>query len=216
MTISKGQAWGQPYEDNGTVPVVDSDAELAAAVHGSGNVGSDDLVFSVRSGEVATSLGFVEPRPIETKTTSVQTMVYPMDLGWVELGQRADHVEAEYPFVAHVLGRRSRLSWPEYIVVNAPLVGSLRLGPRAHLNDGLLDVTIGRLPWRQAIEARRRARTGTHLPHPGLKAVRVDRFEFTSKRAIHFTVDGRGRGRWRWARTSIVPDAFGLAMPPPA
>ena len=101
--------------------------------------------------------------------------------------------------------------------MNAPLMtarwlGPLRLGPRAHPNDGVIDITIGALDWRQRVEAARRARTGSHLPHPDLRTVRVAEWRHTFDRPIPVRVDGHPSGSYRTVQVSVIPDAFELVV----
>ncbi len=57
--------------------------------------------------------------------------------------------------------------------MNAQWLGDWDLGPRAHPGDARLDVTDGRLPLGDLLKARKRVRTGTHLPHPDLVTTRT-------------------------------------------
>ena len=133
--------------------------------------------------------------------------------------------ERAVPFVAHVLaagamwapaGRRAagmRNDPRELtVVMNAAWLGSLRLGPRAHLNDGLLDVTHGRFRLGELWEARRRAVAGDHLPHPGLVVRRVDHWEIPFGRPRHVWVDGRSAGRAWGLAVRLIPDALTVVV----
>ncbi len=212
MVINKGDDWGRPYEGDRPIVVASDDADLADKVHRAlDDGGADGVFFTVGTGDVVVSLGFGDPSDVER--TALDSLVFPMDLGLVEAGPRAGEPEVTFPFAAHVVGRSNRWAWPELIVMNAPLAGQLRLGPRAHPNDGVLDITTGRLPWRQARQARERARSGSHLPHPDLTMVRRSDFEFSSSTALDLDVDGESRGRWRWFKVTVLPDAFELVLP---
>jgi diacylglycerol kinase family enzyme len=93
--------------------------------------------------------------------------------------------------------------------MNAAFLGEADLGPRAHPGDGLLDVTDGRVDRREVGAALARARTGTHVPHPGLAERRVDRIEAdTDGRPWHLVLDGVAVGRTRRFRVTCLPDAL--------
>jgi hypothetical protein len=94
--------------------------------------------------------------------------------------------------------------------MNCGWVGDWYRGPRAHPNDGLLDVTTGELPLRQRLQARARVRTGTHLPHPGLATSRRGEWEHRFGRDVPVFVDGRRAGRCRVLKVTIQPDCFTL------
>jgi diacylglycerol kinase family enzyme len=93
-------------------------------------------------------------------------------------------------FVAHLIARRSWWFGRTIAVMNAQYLGDLDLGPRAHPGDGLLDITDGTLPLGDRFRARRRARTGTHLPHPALETSRQPAAQFDLTPALDVWLDG--------------------------
>lgn len=214
MTIEKGEPWGSTFDDGLPDRAATDDADLArlAAERRSGG---EPPVLLVGRGDVAATIGADDALDVDPAITRHHR--YPMDLGYVSLGHRVGRPQRTIPFVAHVMGYRwpswlrAPSPWPELIVMNTPLASGLRLGPRAHPNDGRLDITVGSLPWRQRREAKRRAATGTHLPHPGLDVSRKAEAEFSPGRRLHVVVDGVEQGRWSWLSVTIVPDAFVLA-----
>lgn len=214
MTIEKGEPWGSAFD--GELPPLQAtdDADLARLADAHRADGEPPMIM-VGVGDVAATIGAGE-WPAHTEPGEIRYHRYPMDLGYVSLGDRAGHSEQTVPFVAHVVGHRwpSLLRiwspWPQLVVMNTPLSSGLRLGPRAHPNDGRLDVTVGSLPWQQGREALRRAVTGTHLPHPRLDVSRSAEREFSPGRRLHVVVDGVERGRWSWLNVFVVPDAFVL------
>ena len=93
-------------------------------------------------------------------------------------------------FVAHLVARRPRWSGRFAVAMNAEWLGDLDLGPRAHPGDGLLDLTEGSLGLRDRLAARRRARTGSHLPHPGLRTSRSASAELSFPDGVPVYLDG--------------------------
>lgn len=214
MTIEKGAPWGSPFHDELPRLSAGDDADLARLAHDHRSDGEPPVIM-VGPGDVAATIG-ADISLIATNGGAARYNRYPMDLGYLSLGDRAEHAEQTIPFVAWVLGHRwpslvrTWSPWPELIVMNTPLASGLRLGPRAHPNDGRLDVTVGSLPWRQGREAYRRAGTGTHLPHPRLDVTRGADAEFSPGRRLRVVVDGVDRGRWSRLSVFVVPDAFVL------
>jgi diacylglycerol kinase family enzyme len=92
--------------------------------------------------------------------------------------------------------------------MNAAFCGPLYLGPRAHPNDGLVDVTIGRLPFRDRWAARDRMRSGAHLPHPALRTSRAREWSATLERPTPVSVDGVRRATAQQIRVVVRPDAL--------
>ena len=54
--------------------------------------------------------------------------------------------------------------------MNSDHLGTWNVAPRAHPNDGKLDViSVGRgMTFRQRLQARTRLELGTHVPHPAI------------------------------------------------
>ncbi len=192
VTIRKGEPWGSStVEGDLDATLALDDADLAA-------LAADGQVVRVAAGDVHRTLGFSGVGRPDAKR-------FPMDLGWVEL----DDGPAR-PFVAHVVVRNALWLGHFAVVMNAAWLGDLYLGPRGHPNDGRVDITWGRLPTRQLLMARTRARAGTHLPHPGLKTARGPSWEHTFARKTPVRVDGVRFGSVRTIRVHLDPDAFVL------
>ena len=148
----------------------------------------------VRGGDLHRSLG--APDRAEDR------MGYPVDLGFVRLDGGP-----ELPFAAHVVARRRGWRGRFVVVLNAAFVGEWHVGPRAHPNDGRLDVIDGQLRLRQALAVRRRLATGSHLPHPGLVTSSVRSGSWSFDRPTNVLIDGRRAGSARVLDVRIVPDA---------
>lgn len=114
--------------------------------------------------------------------------------------------------VAHVVVRRAFWRGEVLVAMNATHVGALDLGPRAHPNDGLMDVTEGSLGPRERLAARRRARSGAHVPHPQLRTSRVRQLNRTFVERAPIRCDGRQVGVTRSLQVEVLPDAFQVAI----
>ncbi len=201
MTIGRGGAWGHPAPARPAgagVPRAAGDAELARWAMSAHDRG-ERLVAEVGPGDVLRTLGLDAPRP------AGEQLVYPFDLGLASLDGGPPR-----PFVAHAVARRPLWRGEAAVAMNAAWLGSWYLGPRAHPNDGLLDVTWGTLPLGQRLLARRRAATGSHLPHPALTMQRRERWihEFTQTTPVR--LDGEPAGTCRILALWLVPDCFEL------
>jgi hypothetical protein len=224
VTIEKGRPWGAPWAATaGAGPVeAESDADLARLLAPSlvgGGAGNEErradgaravaagAEIVLRSGDLLRTIGLERPRP------PAERYRYPIDVGIAHLGRSADgdgERGVVAPFVAHLTVRDRPLvglgPGLSVAVMNAAWLGDLRLGPRAHPNDGLLDVSEGTVGLTQRREADRRARTGSHLPHPGLRTSRVRRWEHSWGRPVPVWLDGVRRGRFRSVVVEVVPD----------
>ncbi|MFT7600621.1 MAG: hypothetical protein ACI8TP_003565 [Acidimicrobiales bacterium] len=194
MVISKGKAWGHPGVRPEHLPSAADDAEAARLV------ASGTQRLSLSGGDLLTTLGGGRPDAAEFHW-------FPMDLGWVTLDG-----ERRLPFVANVVARGPMWRGEVAAVMNAAWHRQLYLGPRAHPNDGLLDVTVGTLPAQQFVLARSRAKTGVHVPHPQLVERRVALFEHHFDHAVSVWVDGVRHRNVRQLLATIESDRFEVGL----
>lgn len=200
MTISRGAPWG----DEGVEAPADlvraaGDAELASLA-GRAEDGGYRLSAEVGPGDVLRTLGLRAARP------PGEQLRYSFDLGWASLGGGPP-----LPFVAHLCANRSSWRGPFAVAMNCAWRGSWYLGPRAHPNDGLIDVTWSDgLPARQRILARHRLPTGSHLPHPDLRVERAGRWRHRFSRPVPVALDGRAHGSHQDIEVWATADSFWL------
>ncbi len=96
--------------------------------------------------------------------------------------------------------------------MNAPWLGDLNLGPRAHPNDGLLDIYEAELGWPDVLKVRNRARQGTHLPHPRIRQRRVTAAGLDFGRPLEVWLDGEHIARASRMAVRIQPDALSVVV----
>jgi hypothetical protein len=199
MTIRRGEAWGEPGALAVGAPVVDGDRPAATAVRsGAAEVG-------VLGGDLHRTLG--SPRRSEGELRSGDAMRFPIDVIEVR-ATRADGSVTDEVAIAHVMVRgRSLWAGATLVVMNAAFWGDRNLGPRAHPNDGRLDVTLGSLPWSDRRVARSRMPTGTHVPHPDLEQRRVRELNHELSRPRGLWLDGSPCGEIVALSVTCRPDA---------
>ena len=93
------------------------------------------------------------------------------------------------------------------VAMNGSFLGSANLGPRSHPDDGLIDVTSGRVPLNDYRGLRSRLAVGGHLPHPGLATSRVATLESSFRGAVTIRLDGVRVGRAHEIRCRVLPDS---------
>ncbi|MBK5224515.1 MAG: hypothetical protein JJE52_16890 [Acidimicrobiia bacterium] len=199
MTIEKGQAWGEPgrLPDDGVV--VRSNAEANAVVTAARRERRPIPVLGLLGGDLAHTMGATGD---EARLRSDDALTVPVDLGSVLVDGRL------HWFVAHLVVRH--LWWQGRFVVamNADHLGPMVLAPRAHPNDGLLDVVDGRLGVDDRLKARRLVRTGDHLPHPDISVRRTSATQVELDRSTPVRIDGITIGTARTLSLRIEPDAL--------
>jgi hypothetical protein len=213
VTIRPGWSWGSAGPLDASAPVFGDEvsarrhvqrrfALLAREAVGAGSLGEIGLL----AGDLHRTLG--SPRRTETDLREGRGVRFPVDVGVARI-DGADHV-----FLTHLVAHpRRRLRWwsaRTIAVMNGAFVGDLYLGPRAHPNDGRLDVTDGRLPPGQRRRGRRRARSGTHVPHPDLTTKRVRTLDLVvpPSARMHVWLDGEHVGDASTLSVRCVADAL--------
>ncbi len=190
MTIRRGEDWGESVVLPADVIEVASDAELAALV-----AAGDTRALRLTGGDLLATVG---------GAAGESARRFPIDILSVDADGR------RLTAVAHVVVR-GRTWWrgPIVAVLNADRIGAWDVAPRAHPNDGQLDVvevdtSMGlRDRWR----ASRRLATGTHVPHPAIHLQRTTARTWTFERPLRLWVDGVGRGTVRSLAVAVEPDA---------
>lgn len=199
MTIRRGESWGAPAVSPAGLRVAPSDEAarewvLAARAHGQPlgpiGLGGGDLARSVGGGAPGRFPGAV--------------MTAPVDLLRVEADGRTTWA------VAHVVARRSWWRGEVWMAMNAQFLNGYDVAPRSHPNDGRIDIVhvAPTMTARARAQARTRARTGTHLPHPDLRATQTASTTARFCSPLVVWVDGV-----RWATTECItvtcePDAL--------
>jgi hypothetical protein len=191
MTIRKGQPWGDPVERPADLLVTASDAELSAALDG-----GPDRPIGVSAGDLHRSLGSPPDRR-EMQRLPIDAIVVTAD------GHR-------HTAVAHVVVRRSWWRGRVVAAMNVDHLGSWNVAPRAHPNDGRLDlieVDVA-MRLRERWQARARLPSGTHVPHPRIHTSTAAEAAWEFDRPQAVWVDGVRVAAARSITVAVEPDAF--------
>jgi hypothetical protein len=199
MTIRKGEPWGEPAVCPTDLRVVSTDRDLRDWVirHRTRDQSIADV--GVAGGDLARTCGGATrpPHPTSAKVV-LDAMRVMLDDGDPTWG------------VAHVVVRRRWLRDEIVMVMNAQFYGPYDIAPRSHPNDGKLDVLrVDRaMGWRDRLQARQRARNGTHLPHRHLSIQSLPELELSFDNSMVVWIDGVRCGAARRVRVTVEPDAF--------
>jgi YegS C-terminal NAD kinase beta sandwich-like domain len=99
------------------------------------------------------------------------------------------------------------------VVANGQFLRGADLVPRGHPGDGWAEVQVYALARRARRGMRHRLPTGTHLPHPDVRAGRARLVEIEVRgRRLPVEVDGRPRGRTARLVVSLVPAGIRLLV----
>lgn len=201
MTIRRGEPWGRPGTLGAGGVVVHSDAAARSAVELARREGRPYPALGLLGGDLCRTLGGTGA---EARLHDGSGVVVPIDLGEALLDGRL------HLFVAHLVLGASWWRGRRVHVMNAEWLGGADIAPRAHPNDGLLDVIelSAAMGARERFKVRRRLASGTHLPHPGITARRAPAFQFEFDRPVAVTLDGLTVGEARRVSARLEPDAL--------
>ena len=199
MTIRRGEPWGQEAQTPDALRVVPTDRDAREWVLAHRDTDRPLKAVGLAGGDLARTLGGGTPGRFPGTV-----MTAPVDLLKVEAEGRTTWA------IAHVVARRSWWIGDVWFAMNAQFFGPYDVAPRSHPNDGKVDVVhvLAGMSVRERLQARERARTGTHLPHPQLVATQVTTCSATFARPLVLWIDGV---RWGTAATVTVttaPDAL--------
>lgn len=199
MTIKKGEEWGTVGARPDDTIVVASDAQARAVIEPRRRASEPLPPIAPRYGDLARTVG-------ASGNPGVEVRLLPCDLGAVLLDGRlfwfVSSLVAGEPF------RRGRC----VAVMNTEWLGEWDLAPRAHPNDGVLDILDMQLSFGQARQARRRARVGDHLPHPRIEVSRMAAMQLELARALPVRLDGEVVGTFRHISVRAEPDALTIVV----
>jgi len=199
VTIRKGEAWGTPGPLPAHGVVVRSDREARQVVTAARRAGEPIPPLGLLGGDLCRTLGGTGD---EARLRTPEAVQLPVDLGAVLVDGRL------HWFVAHLVARRSWLHGRAVVAMNAQFLGAWDVAPRSHPNDGRLDVLDGDLPPGQRLMARRRLRSGTHVPHPAIQERRVTALQVELARATPVHLDGEHVADARTLSLRVEPDAL--------
>ncbi len=198
MTIKPGAAWGEAVPVPSDLPVVPTDRDAREFVLRQRERGSTLRPIGLGGGDLARTMGGGRERFTGTVTKAT------VDLLRVQAGERVTWA------VAHVIARRAWRSGEVLFAMNAEFFGEYDVAPRSHPNDGKVDVlhVAADMSWRARRAAARRARTGTHLPHPQLTMRQVTDCSTTFTRPLVVWIDGVRWGTAPELTITVEPDAL--------
>jgi len=200
MTVRKGDPWGHPAVCPDDLRIVSTDREVGEWIEWHRARGQPIRDLGVAGGDLARTCGGANGKHPSSAKVTVDAMRVTLDDGQPMWG------------AAHLVARREWLRGELVMVMNAQFYGSYDVAPRSHPNDGKVDVlrVIPDMSWRERLQARQRARTGSHLPHPHLAMRSVTDCDLHFDQPVVVWIDGARRGTARRLRVTVEPDAYAI------
>jgi YegS C-terminal NAD kinase beta sandwich-like domain len=201
VTIRKGEAWGEEGGLPADAVVVGSDGDARSVVTAARRAGETVPPLGLLGGDLCRTLG---GRGDETRLRSGAAVRVPVDLGSVLV----DGIQ--HWFVAHLVARRSWWHGRIVAIMNAEFIGPWDVAPRAHPNDGVLDIVdvSPSLSLTDRLRARGRLATGGHIPHPAISTSRRPAVQIGFERPTPVWLDGEPVGETTNLSVRVEPDAL--------
>lgn len=200
MTIRKGEAWGEAAQSPSDLRVVPTDRDAREWLLAHRGREREPLPVGLGGGDLARTLGGGRPGRFPGVVVKA-----PVDVLRVETNDgRCTWA------VAHLVARRSWWRGEVFFAMNAQFLGEYDVAPRSHPNDGKVDTLLvgGSMSGRERLQARTRARTGTHLPHPKLTVRHTEQAAVQFQRPLVVWVDGVRWGTASALTITVEPDAL--------
>lgn len=196
MTIRPGAEWGREVEHDRSIPSARTERRLTRRWER----GSSSPIF-LASGSLRLALGLRWRGRRQRVEITCDLLVVGL-----ERGHRRRSLHALGNVVVCERGVRPRM----HVISNTGWWARRRITPRAHPNDGLLDVLVvsREIGWAQRLRGLRRARRLDHLPHPGLAVSRDRTYVVEDRGVLVVWVDGRFVGFADRIEATVIPDAI--------
>ncbi len=203
MTVERGRDWGERRTKPTDLILAASDRAAIEAIEAARRANRPIPQIGLVGGDLWRTLGGPSAPDLRTATEATHATT---DLGAVLVDGRL------HWFLAHLVARRSWLRGRVVVVANAAFHGAWNLAPRAHPGDGRLDVldAASSLGIGDRLKARRRLRSGTHLPHPAIRTRRVEAIQIDLEPAADVYLDGRRLDRAHSLSVRVEKDAVPL------
>ena len=210
MTISKHGSYGTPVSRPPTLNVLQSDLEIAQH-YVSGHTATP---CTVTNGSIALSLGISSELNFRDSESNQQMTLVDIDLLQIDFRTRppstANSSTSSRIVVAGTIAIQHRTLLSTCLILsNSGLLGSRDVLPRAHPNDGFVDVleVDPKISIRQRAIAWSRSATGSHLPHPNFRVSRSIDFQWSGSPA-RMIADGVTYKGVVWLRCTVLADAM--------
>lgn len=217
MTISKHRLYGTPVSRPSSLHVLRSDLGIAQHYVS----GDTATTCTVTKGSIAQSLGISSGR-IQDPDPNQQMTLVDIDLLQIDYrttassnadsSAKASSSTSSRIVVAGTIAIQHRTLLSTCLLLsNSGIFRSRDVLPRAHPNDGFVDVleVDPKITMRQRAIAWRRSATGSHLPHPSLRVSRSIDFQWSGSPA-QMIADGVTYRGVVWLQCTVLADAMKL------
>ena len=210
MTIRKLVTYGTSAPRPSDLIVFGSDREIARHYES----GNSSKPCTVTRGSIAQSLGIRSQHAHVSTHSDPQMTKVEIDLLQIEYRTERPKDPVLHLVVAGSLSIQHRSPLSTFLILsNSGIFRGRDMLPRAHPNDGFVDVlAIDRnINLRQRALAWHRSKTGSHLPHPQLRVSRAVEHQW-SGRPSNMIADGVLIRDVAWLKCTVLADALSIYL----
>jgi hypothetical protein len=199
MPISPGSKWGEEIVPPTAIRSFGSDRELGTALRDNSLNSQPQGALHLVSDDFRSLLGLKE---LTKRTTAIKIRIDALAISYTD---KHGGTHQDVCIGSLHIGRPLRGTLN--IVTNTGWWRGHDIAPRAHPNDGKLDIVeVARtMTARQRITAWRRSLVGTHLPHPNIAYSQSDFYSWSGKLS-NLTVDGEKLGKVSHVQCRVQSD----------
>jgi hypothetical protein len=218
MTIAKGTGWGYGGTLSPDSPTFNADADVAAFLAANFPTNLDEnREENPEENRENKQRGPLNVPPIGLTGGALWRTIGGPGVAGRYLTNEARHYTCDlavvmadgirHVFVASLVAR-NRWWTKAAAVMNAQDMGAYRFGHRAHPGDALLDVYEAHVAISDVAKIAKRAKLGSHLPHPGISERRLPTVTLSFAQPRQLWLDERRTGTVEQLQVTVVPDAF--------
>ena len=212
MTIRKFGSYGTSVSRPPILNVLGSDLEIAQHYV----YGEIAAPCTLTNGSIAQSLGINSEMSIDDPLHDQQMTLVKIDLLQIDYrttaSSNANSSTSSRVVVAGTLAIQHRTQLSTCLILsNSGILHGRDVLPRAHPNDGFVDVleVDPKITLRQRATAWHRSATGSHLPHPSIRESRSTDFQW-SGRPSQMIADGVAYRGVVWLQCKVLADAMSI------
>lgn len=185
MPITPGSPWGTTSPIPERAHDLSSDRELGLFLRDNSAQQIHAMSLLMKSGDITRSLGV---NRTSKDTVCLRVIIDALSVSYTD----AQGVERSDVCIGSLSIARRFLRGAVSVVTNSGYWRGHEVAPRAHLNDGKLDIfeVSGAMRWGQRRMMWQKTNLGTHLPHPLLKYSQGDFFHWEGS-PQRLTIDGQ-------------------------
>lgn len=213
MTIKKGREWGHHLQRPSDLQVVADDFAASERITQMLDDSFTTINLAIVHSVMARALGLnganlESSSLLMTQFDLIQAIFTPVD----SRAATNSDIESHRYFVGNAFIGKRRLHGVRVGVMNSSFDKKRDWAPRAHPNDGRLDVIEfqERIKFRQRMVAMQRMKSGTHLPHPNIRYHQATEYSADCSEVPYLFIEGRNVGRISSCRFVVMPDAVSL------